>query len=122
MPWVNRNTYSPGKRHWVEGVVRTETMVRTYPNRPEWEYHEFVDRTTTPPLCGMSTRPMTDDGYVSFNHDTGKVGHIIGGLSVKEEVNLLQSNICTYCRKRYIDARPELKAAFDAVRQLRVVG
>lgn len=127
MPWVNRRGYN-GKRHWVEGVEREwgEVKVRdTDRDGVVYTYRYFTDRTTTPPLCASSygnwqPRPWAQNGYV-FERSDNHPGHISGGISSKEQINLLQSNICVSCRKKYIASRPELRAAVEAVEKAQVM-
>lgn len=119
--WVNRNRYSPGKRHYfAAGTTRTYGRVE---RRGDYRYEYFTDQTNGGPLCGEriygSNRPWSETGYTCFKGD--KVAHRMGGLSVKETVNLLQSNLCSYCRKAYIADRPELKAAVEAVQKAQVM-
>lgn len=128
MPWVQRNGYSPGKRHFVEGVVRTftsEPLPRPHIENDTLRYQQFVDKTTSPTLCaekeyGRSIH-WAEDGYICTNAVTGKVQHKSGGLGVKEKINLMQRNLCAYCLKHYIAARPEMKAAVDALKQAQVI-
>lgn len=128
MPWVQPNTYSAGKRHFVEGVVRTftsEPLPRPHVENDTLRYQQFVDTATSPRLCsekeyGVSTH-WAEEGYICTVAATGKVAHKSGGLSVKEKVNLMQRNLCAYCLKHYIAARPEVKAAVDALKQAQVM-
>lgn len=120
--WVNENKYSPGKRHFIpDGVTRHQREVR---ERNGYRYEYFADVANGPTLCARAVYGTTHhrqaSGYVCYRPD-GKRAHVSGGFSVKEKVNLLQSNLCSYCRKRYIADRPELKAAVEAVQRAQVM-
>lgn len=129
MPWVNRDSYRPGSRHYVEGVERRwgEVKERTFEREPDivYYYRYFTDVATSPTLCadprpGWEPRPWQESGYVMERSD-GKRGHKHGGLSSKETINLMQRNVCSRCRKRYIASRPELQAAVDALKKAQVM-
>ena len=120
--WVNENKYSPDKRHFIpEGVTRRH--VRTT-DRGEYRYVYFLDEANGPTLCGStqygSNYRVRAEGYTCYGSD-GEPRHKMGGLSVKEKVNLLQSNLCSYCRKAYIAERPALKEAVEAVQKAQVL-
>lgn len=129
MPWVNRTGYNQGSRHWVPGVVRTFTNVTT---RGDYEYRHFVDSATGPMLHNqdfLDRYPThvptywTEPGYICINMVTGKEQHKSGGFSVKESVNLMQRNICRACTKKFLkEVRPDLGAAYEALRKGEVIG
>lgn len=110
MPWVNANQYSPGKRHYVESVnhIPGDTIVK-----PHGEYRYYTDQCG-PSLCGNGIRSNT--GYVYFTAE-GKKGHSHGGLSVVEQVNLNQRNLCSYCVKKFVhEVRPDLLPAYNIMK------
>jgi len=122
MPWVSRDSYSPGKRHYTEGVTRTLIgEPRTRHAGPDYLYQDFVDDAGLP-LCKTYDRPWRETGYLCTRAGTGKLAHKFGGLSVKETVNLMQGNLCRYCVNKYVsDIRPDLKAAYLALRNGEVI-
>ncbi len=110
MPWVNRSGYSPGKRHYASSVTRFQTEVTT---KPHGVYHHFKDQAYGY-LCQSSR--TSESGYVYYTLE-GKRGHAYGGLSVVEQVNLNQRNLCSYCVKKYVnEVRPDLLPAFNAMK------
>lgn len=124
MPWVTTKGYSPGKRHFHEGpytrtwgeVVTRQSGDRTYTHR------YFTDRVEGAALCNdRPYYPFLQKGGYTTEWSDGHRGYTSGGLSVKETVNLMQSNICANCRKRYIEQRPELQAAVEALRKAQVM-
>lgn len=111
MPWVNKDGYSPGKRHYAAAVTRFEGEVKT--REGVGTYHHFKDQAYGY-LCGNGTSSAS--GYIFFN-ERGKRGHKYGGLSVVEQVNLNQRNLCSYCVKKFVnEVRPDLLPAYNAMK------
>lgn len=135
MPWINRDGYDPGKRHYVEGVVReftSEPLPRAHVENDPLRYQQFVDRATSVTLCHNKRwyggahecdekHFWSEDGYLCTKADSGKLQHKSGGFSVKDKINLMQRNICRECLTQYIAARPAMQAAVDALKQAQVM-
>lgn len=107
MPWVTRSGYSPGRRHYGEGSVQ-----KTEP-KPDWREGWVTWNESFATICGTGVR---DHAHGMVQPD-GSLRHTYGTLSVKEKVNLMQGNLCFYCKSAYIKARPELKALLDALKE-----
>jgi hypothetical protein len=109
MAWVTKNHYgSSGQRHYVAGEP-TRNFVEEAPSR--MGFRRFRD--TAEPACGESL-------IASGTEYHGPKGiSINGGLHSKASVSLLQSNICTRCKKAFLATRPDLAAA---VALLKAVG
>lgn len=123
MPWVSRNSYNPGQRHYVEGVERvftSEPLPRPHVENDALRYQQFVDTATSLTLCSRirwrgasQPRKWMESGYLCTYAATGKLAHKSGGLSVKEKVNLMQRNLCATCIKEYFKVvRPDLANAY----------
>lgn len=118
--WVNQNKYSPGKRHYYPGTVertilKTETIER---GDRTYERTKFIDQVVGgSALCGHV--PMRNEGNFTKWDDRRKP-YSYGGLSAKEKVNLLQSNLCSYCKKALLESRPELKALVEQMKALQL--
>lgn len=106
MPWVNRDQYSPGKRHYYRGEVVTGEPKPTW-RGPDWiEYTQTMDG---PALCGH-TVTATVHSRVDGKYANGK-------LSVVTKVNLMQRNLCSYCVAAYFrEIRPDLRPAYLALK------
>ncbi len=104
MPWINKRSYTQGQRHYFEGeVARTITATNADGRQ------QYIDRAPGNALCGAT---LSHPGW------TGK--YLYGGLSSKSQVNLMQGNLCGYCRKRYLEGRPDLAAAVKALKEATV--
>jgi hypothetical protein len=111
--WVNRKQYGPGKRHFflIEGVVR-DTKPPIDRGRG-YSASEFVESTGKPAICSQIA--MTNTGSQYFKD--GKPVSEYGGLSVVENPNLNQRNLCSYCVKKYvIEINPDLEAAYNILK------
>lgn len=109
MPWIKRDGYGEsGKRHYFDSqpeilIIHTEDL------GDDWlrvHYKEWVSNA----LCGAD---LSNTGTYTISERTQDSPYLYrwGGLSVHEPRNLLQRNLCSYCLKAYIAARPELAAA-----------
>jgi hypothetical protein len=108
--WINKNNgWSAGQRHYCE------TPVVRSPGRPGVGARgapkiDFVE-TAGPTLCGQR---LQEAGC------TNSDGKERWGLSVLPTVNLLQSNLCGPCVRAYLKLHPDLAAAVEAAKRIRV--
>lgn len=109
MPWVNRTGYSPGKRHFTTGV-----LVEDEP-RPDYRpgVIRIPQRMSEPSLCAEGR--LTGERIA--RSDGGKEWANWGRLSIVDNVNLNQRNLCSYCVRKFVrDIRPDLLPAFNAMK------
>lgn len=102
--WVNSKGYSPGSRHYApNGVVATSG----------WESHIYNQERRIVKAVGLCGRTVS--AQETRDEETGRPNRW-HGISAVEKVNLMQRNLCGACIRRYLDARPNLKAAYDALK------
>jgi len=106
--WINEKGYSPGSRHYVETPIQYGKPTVAYGGRTD------TSERAGPALCGAIIH-----GTRSVHGPDGK--YTYGGLSVVPKVNLMQRNLCGYCVKRYIEARPALAAAYEAIKKMELM-
>jgi hypothetical protein len=111
--WVKATGYgSSAKRHYYEKPEVAWAELQAGRNWGitwrEWMVGQSICSTRTDTGFGIS-------GAGSAGHSTWGRNRMAynRGLSIKQEdeVKLTQGNLCSYCKTRYIKARPELEAA-----------
>lgn len=115
MPWAKK-AWNGGQRHYFDGPPsrepdKREPSRKRYGDTRDIRDVYFIERMPGAALCGATLFERATEVHVD-----GEIVRTFGGLSVKDKIDLMQRNICAYCLKKYLNERPELKAAMETMK------